>query len=347
MDVAWTSCSIPLTGRFIAQSLKCLAPFGRFVELGKSDIYRNNKLSLERLGENISYFVVDVDRLAAQKPELHQQSDDAKWSRCSNAANLQPHEITEFPISKLPEAMRFMTRAAYRGKIVMNMQDDRVQTLPPRNATFRPDRSYLISGGASGFGLEIARWMVDRGARHLVLLSRSGCKTDEDRATVDAMKERGVEVLMAQADITDADAVRRLIAANRDRVGCRLAGVIHGAAVLDDASIPTMDMDRFRTRVQPESARGLESARGDLGDRSRPGFLPDALLDLVRAGFVRSGELRRGQLLPRLAGPLPPATRAARDVVSTLASWDNMRACPILKTMSKTSLACWKLRACS
>ena len=44
-----------LTGRFIAQSLKCLAPFGRFIELGKSDIYRNSKLNLERLGENISY----------------------------------------------------------------------------------------------------------------------------------------------------------------------------------------------------------------------------------------------------------------------------------------------------
>ena len=57
-----------LAGRFIPQSLKCLAPFGRFVELGKSDIYRNSKLSLERLGDNISYFAVDVDRLCTQKP---------------------------------------------------------------------------------------------------------------------------------------------------------------------------------------------------------------------------------------------------------------------------------------
>src|SRR5205807_5283270 len=102
-----------LTGRFIAQSLKCLAPFGRFIELGKSDIYRNNKLNLERLGENISYFVVDVDRLAEHKPELHRQvmSDVvALFER----GELEPHEITEFPISKLPEAMRFMTRSAYR-----------------------------------------------------------------------------------------------------------------------------------------------------------------------------------------------------------------------------------------
>src|SRR5207248_8378860 len=62
-----------LSGRFITQGLKCLAPFGRFIELGKSDVYRNSKLNMERLGENISYFVVDVDRLAVQKPGLHRQ----------------------------------------------------------------------------------------------------------------------------------------------------------------------------------------------------------------------------------------------------------------------------------
>src|SRR5262249_38740828 len=44
-----------LTGRFLAQSVRCLAPFGRFVEIGKSDVYRNGKLNLERLGENASF----------------------------------------------------------------------------------------------------------------------------------------------------------------------------------------------------------------------------------------------------------------------------------------------------
>ena len=240
-----------LTGRFITQSLKCLAPFGRFVELGKSDIYRNSKLSLERLGENISYFVVDVDRLAVQKPELHQQVM-TEVVALFERGELEPHEITEFPISKLPEAMRFMTRAAYRGKIVMNMQNDRVRTLPPRHATFRPDRTYLISGGASGFGLEIARWMADRGARHLVLLSRSGPKSDADRAAVETMMEQGVQVLLAQADVTDADAVRRLVERIKSEMP-PLAGVIHGAAVLDDASIPTMDMARFERVFNPKA----------------------------------------------------------------------------------------------
>ncbi len=254
-----------LTGRFIAQSLKCLAPFGRFVELGKADIYRNYKLGLEHLGENISYFAVDVDRLAAQRPELHRHVM-TEVVAMFDRGELQPPEITEFPISKLPEALRFMTRGAHRGKIVVNMLDDHVPTLPPRAATFRPDRGYLISGGATGFGLEVARWMADRGARHLALLSRSGSKSVTDEAVIDAMKEIGVDVELVNADVTDADAVRKVI--RRINSGPHpLAGVIHGAAVLDDATIPTMDMDRFERVFKPKAqgAWNLHVATLDAG----------------------------------------------------------------------------------
>lgn len=240
-----------LTGRFITQSMKCLAPFGRFIELGKLDIYRNNKLGLERLGENISLFVVDIDRFATQKPELQQQAL-AEVVAMFERGELQPTELTEFPISKLTEALRFMTRSAYHGKIVMDMQRDRVRALPLRSLSIRKNRSYVISGGASGFGLEVARWLVDCGARHLVLVSRSGCKTDKDKATVEGMRDRGVAFEMAHADITDASAIRRLVEQIQNSPH-PLAGVVHGAAVLDDASIPTMDMARFERAFQPKA----------------------------------------------------------------------------------------------
>jgi len=205
---------------------------------------------LERLGENISYFVVDVDRLAAQKPELHRQVM-TEVAALFERDEFAPHEITEFPISQLPDALKFMTRAAYHGKIVMNMENDRVRTLPPRNATFRPDRTYLISGGASGFGLEIARWMADRGARRLVLVSRSGPKTGADQSAVEKMVQRGAQVQVEKMDVTDLDAVRRLVQRLQNELP-PLAGVIHGAAVLDDALIPAMEMARFERVFNPK-----------------------------------------------------------------------------------------------
>lgn len=255
-----------LTGRFIAQSIKCLAPFGRFIELGKADIYRNNKLNMERLGENIAYFVVDVDRLAAQKPALHRQvfSEVVDLFNApprpgreglgvrGEHAELTPLEITEFPIAKLAEALKFMTRSAYHGKIVVNMQGERVTALPPRTASFRADRSYLITGGASGFGLEIARWMADRGARNLILASRSGCKLESDRRAVAAMIEAGANVRLVRIDIADPIAVRRLMGEIKEKMP-GLAGVIHGAAVMDDALLENMDMKRFARVFQPKA----------------------------------------------------------------------------------------------
>lgn len=247
VDVIFNS----LTGRFIAQNFKCIAPFGRLVELGKSDIYRNGKLSLERLGENISMCVVDVDRLAVQKPEIHSQAM-TEIAELFGQGKLWVPEITEFPISKVTDALKFMTRGAYCGKIVLRMEGERIPSLPPRQASFRPDASYLISAGASGFGLEIASWMAQRGAQHLVLLSRSGCKSDEDQAVVDGMRDLGINVVLEKADITDASAVRAAV----DRIQSELPplmGVIHGAAVMDDATIPNIDMTRFERVFQPKA----------------------------------------------------------------------------------------------
>ena len=240
-----------LAGRAVTQSLKCLAPFGRFVELGKTDVYRNSKLGLERLGENLSYFVVDVDRLALQKPELHREIM-AQVVALFERGELVPHEITEFPMSRLVDAMKLMTRSAFRGKIVLSTEQDAVAALPPRQAEFRPDRSYLISGGASGFGLQIAQWMAARGARNLVLLSRSGPKSDEDREALESLRSRGVRILLAHADITDRAAIDRLVL-DLSRELLPLAGVIHGAAVLEDASLPTMDMRRFERVFAPKA----------------------------------------------------------------------------------------------
>ncbi|WP_068136331.1 type I polyketide synthase [Roseimaritima ulvae] len=251
-----------LTGRLVTQSLKCLAPFGRFVELGKSDIYRNHKLNLERLSQNISYFVVDIDRLAQQKPELHREAMREVLARFASH-ELQPLDITEFSISKLPEAFQFMTRSAYHGKIVLNMESDVVHSLPPRKIQFRTDRTYLISGGASGFGLEIARWMVDRGATSLVLLSRSGPKIESDHAAIATMQSLGVTVRLPQVDVTNQAAVDTLLQSLANEP-TPLAGIIHAAAVMDDATLANIDLQRFKTVFLPKAEGAWNLHNGSL-----------------------------------------------------------------------------------
>ena len=69
----------------------------------------------------------------------------------------------------------------------------------------RSDRSYLILGGLGGFGLELADWIVLRGAKNLVLTSRTGIKNAYQRMRVDLWKSYGVKVVI----IAGKDASKR------------------------------------------------------------------------------------------------------------------------------------------
>jgi NAD(P)-dependent dehydrogenase (short-subunit alcohol dehydrogenase family) len=58
----------------------------------------------------------------------------------------------------------------------------------------RPDRSYIITGGVGGFGLALAVWLSNRGARNLVLTSKRGMRTGGQRKVIQMLQKRGVQV---------------------------------------------------------------------------------------------------------------------------------------------------------
>src|SRR5262249_1897742 len=114
--------------------------------------------------------------------------------------------------------------------------------------------TYLVSGGLGGFGLEVARWMVDNGARHLVLVGRSGGASAEAEAAVQTIRELGAEVLVAPADIVLPAPVADLLC-DIKRSMPPLRGVVHLAMVLDDCALPDLTAERWH-RVQGPKVGG-------------------------------------------------------------------------------------------
>ena len=96
----------------------------------------------------------------------------------------------------------------------------------------RNDSSYLITGGRGGIGLQIARWLVEQGAKHLVLLGRNQA-SPEVRLVLDELEAAGAQIIAAQADISDEKALTQILT----NLTVPLRGVIHAAGVLDDASL--------------------------------------------------------------------------------------------------------------
>lgn len=96
---------------------------------------------------------------------------------------IQPLMATSFPANEIEQALRHMVGGKHLGKVVIQVREnpDDVFTLPVavnRQVYFKPDHCYIIAGGLGGFGLELADWMVLRGARKLVLSSSRGISKD-------------------------------------------------------------------------------------------------------------------------------------------------------------------------
>jgi len=115
------------------------------------------------------------------------------------------------------------------------------------------DASYLITGGFGALGLRVASWLVDQGARYLVLAGRRGASSEAARAAVAALQAAGAEVLAVAADVSRAEDVAGLLAAAANRFP-PLAGILHLAGVLDDGVLLKQDLERLDRVMAPKVA---------------------------------------------------------------------------------------------
>ena len=116
-----------------------------------------------------------------------------------------------------------------------------------RNITFRPDATYLVSGGFGGIGLLVARWMAEHGARHIALLGRH---PDTDSDAVRAITALGARVIPLAADVADAAAMQTAFVRLSEEP--RLRGIIHAAAEFGAAPIGGADNSLMRGTLRPK-----------------------------------------------------------------------------------------------
>ena len=232
-----------LAGEAIAKGISTLAPYGRFVEIGKRDIYDNTHIGLLAFRQNLSFFAVDLDRLCLERPvEVGRMMQEIVDRLASGDYQALPEQV--FPVGQAEHALRFMAQARHIGKVVLDIDDPAAMVIgtPDVGPLFRTDGTYLVTGGLGGFGLEVAEWMASQGAGHLVLMGRSGADTIA-AGRVDDLRATGVEVVIVQGDVAIEADVQRVLSSITD---APLRGVIHAAMVLDDAPLEEMDEGRFR-----------------------------------------------------------------------------------------------------
>ena len=254
-----------LAGDAIPASLSLLRPNGRFLEIGKKDIYQNSQLGLTRLRNNRSFHAIDLIPLFTEQPEFSGEMFREVVS-LFEAGELRPLPYTAFPISEAEDAFRYMAQAKQIGKVVVTAEDGPVPVAAahPAALAFGPDASYLITGGFGGFGLTVAEWMVERGARNLILMGRRGPQSEEALQALKAMEEAGARVAIAKADVSNREDVHGVVC--RIQQGMPpLRGIIHTAMVLEDAAVLQLTLPSLHRVMDPKCAGAWNLHEATLG----------------------------------------------------------------------------------
>ncbi|MEV3963411.1 SDR family NAD(P)-dependent oxidoreductase [Nocardia sp. NPDC050193] len=252
-----------LAGEGAARSLACLAPYGRFVELGKRDLLEDRRMGLRPFLRNLTYFAFDLRQLLIDRPQATHRVF-RELMRRFEVGELKPLPYRVFHPAQTEAAFRHLAAARHVGKVVLAMDERQVAVVrPPRTPAF--EGTWLVTGGLGGFGLAMAEALAESGVRSLVLLGRSGITGDDQAARVERLREQGVRVTVEAADISS----RTAVAAVLDRIAAGsppLRGVLHCAMVLDDALLADLDAGRVRTVLAAKAfgARHLDELTADL-----------------------------------------------------------------------------------
>jgi acyl transferase domain-containing protein/Zn-dependent alcohol dehydrogenase/NAD(P)-dependent dehydrogenase (short-subunit alcohol dehydrogenase family)/acyl carrier protein len=246
-----------LTGAAIPAGLEALAPYGRFVEIGKRDMWENSLIGLEPFQKNLSLFAVDLsDAVESRRGMVVEML--AEIMNLFESGVLQPDPTTSFPVSAAADAFRLMASGGHIGKIVLDMRENTAENAPKIRrdlSRLAPDATYWITGGLGALGLIAAQTLVERGARHLVLTSRRA-PSEETLHILRELETGGISIAIRQADVGIDAEVGALLEEMRATMP-PLRGIVHAAGILDDAVVSRLSLDRFESVMAGKVAGAL------------------------------------------------------------------------------------------
>ncbi len=242
-----------LAGPAMRASLDLLAPTGRFVEIGKRDLYDGARVDLGKFKHGNTYTALDLVLTANEQPAVFRAAMLRVLAEiAAGALPLLPAQTV--PLTAAAEAFKRLASGDLIGRTTLTFPaaGQRVRAhAPAHEHPVRRGAAYIVTGGTRGLGVEAARWLAESGAGRVVLGGR-GDLAPEAEAVLAAVAATGCAVEVVRGDVTEPDTARRLVEA----AGPGLRGVLHTAVVLDDAPLAGMTPDKV-ARVWHPKVTGL------------------------------------------------------------------------------------------
>ena len=225
-----------LTGELIPAGLESLAPNGCFLEVGKRDIWSAE--AVRGFRPDLRYFAFDLGEVAREDPELIRAMLGELMPEFA-AGRLEPLRTTVYPAEDASGAFRTMAQAGHVGKIVLSRRPEGEPQDLERVVT---RGTVLVVGGLGALGGAVAAWLVEKGARRLVLAGRTA-RADAELLT--SLQAAGADVAFEPMDVTNAEAVGAVLGRIRTS-GSPLTAVFHAAGVVQDRVLAGESWESYR-----------------------------------------------------------------------------------------------------
>lgn len=243
-----------LAGEALRNSWTCIAPNGRFVELGQRDITINTRLDMSPFARNASFTAFNLAFTMRSDPQAAREVLIKVLELFASGALRGPDPLETYAFSELQQAFRKMQTGRHMGKLVaVARQDDVVKHIAPaaEGPLFFSDAAYLLVGGLGGIGRATAVWMASRGARHIICLNRSGLSNASAQETVRAVEAAGCTATVFACDVADPAQLTATLEAARHQLP-PIRGVIQGAMVLRDCMLDKMTLEDYLAVLRPK-----------------------------------------------------------------------------------------------
>ena len=250
----------------LQKSWSLLAPYGRFIEIGKLDILNNHSLPMLPFDKNAQFASVDIEHMFFYNYPLAKRLIQDVFAFFKKGI-FSPIQTTTFSLKKPLEAFNYLSSSNEISKVVISFKNEKIK-LPVQKKLKSPinkDGTYLITGGFSGLGKETAQWLINNGAKNIALVSRTGKagkgeeiergKATEIEVEVEDFtkewKKQGINILCSVVDITEKKAVEAFLKKIKKEMP-PLKGIIHSAMVLKDSPIEDISKKDFLAVLKPK-----------------------------------------------------------------------------------------------